>query len=111
MTVLFYTLVVAFGLAAALTPLAGRLAVRYGLIDRPGGWRKIHPRPVPVAGGLAVLLASAGAVAVTLMVPSGLSDRLPTGGWLAGLGLAAIVICAVGVADDYARLRGRHKLL
>jgi UDP-N-acetylmuramyl pentapeptide phosphotransferase/UDP-N-acetylglucosamine-1-phosphate transferase len=50
-------------LCAILTPLVIRLAVRLNLIDRPGG-RKIHPRPVPMLGGLAI----AGAVLITLPV-------------------------------------------
>src|SRR5262249_50288950 len=33
------------------------------------------------------------------------------GGTLLGLGLAALVICVVGVADDFGRLRARQKVL
>src|SRR3712207_813200 len=34
---------------------ANRLAPRMGLIDHPDGKRKLHSRPVPTTGGLAML--------------------------------------------------------
>jgi UDP-GlcNAc:undecaprenyl-phosphate GlcNAc-1-phosphate transferase len=43
-------------LAMGLTPLARRLAPRLGMIDLPSA-RKVHVRPVPRIGGLAIFLA------------------------------------------------------
>src|SRR2546430_1851581 len=43
----------AFALAAALTPLVARLAQRAGMLDIPGG-RRLHPRLIPRPGGLAI---------------------------------------------------------
>ena len=40
-----------------LTPLAIRLAPHLGAIDHPGAERRIHQRPIPRTGGLAVALA------------------------------------------------------
>src|SRR5262249_6308755 len=94
------------------TPLARAVAARYRLVDRPDGRRKIHQRPVPVSGGLAVLVAAALAVAGALLLPGPLQEELHVKGQtLLGLLLAATAICAVGVTDDYVRLRGRYKLL
>jgi len=43
-------------LATLLTPLMRRLAVRLGIVDRPTA-RKIHTRPTPLMGGVAIYLA------------------------------------------------------
>ena len=43
--------------AFVLTPLSMRLAVRAGAIDEPDSGRRIHVRPIPRAGGLAVVTA------------------------------------------------------
>src|SRR5947209_4268211 len=43
----------AFALAFGTTPLWEKFCLRIGLMDDPGH-RKIHDRPVPLAGGLAV---------------------------------------------------------
>ena len=57
-TALFPTLVlvVAFALAAALVPVATRLARRHGVLDDPGP-RKVHAAPTPRIGGIAVWAA------------------------------------------------------
>src|SRR5882724_6678283 len=44
----------AFVVAFGSLPLWKRIFLRYGLMDDPGH-RKIHDRPIPLAGGLAVL--------------------------------------------------------
>ena len=49
-------LVVAFALAALLVPLSVRLARRFGVLDDPGP-RKVHARPTPRIGGIAVWAA------------------------------------------------------
>ena len=48
---------IAFGCAVVLTPVARALAQRLGAIDKPDGHRKLHERPVPLFGGVAVYLA------------------------------------------------------
>jgi UDP-GlcNAc:undecaprenyl-phosphate GlcNAc-1-phosphate transferase len=72
-----------------LTPVAMVAANRFGIIDRPIGM-KIHKRPTPLLGGVAVFVAFA--VAVVIAAP--LND--PVRGVLLG-GLAAVV---VGVLDE-----------
>jgi UDP-GlcNAc:undecaprenyl-phosphate GlcNAc-1-phosphate transferase len=108
----FIALVTSFGLALVLTPVARRLARRVGLVDRPDGARKTQTEPIPVAGGLVVLISVGLALAVVYFTPwwgslSQLAGELPLLGLLAG----SVGICILGVADDCGRLRGRHKLL
>lgn len=101
----------AFTLSLLLTPLAGLLARRAGLVDRPDSRRKLHREPIPTAGGLAVLvsvvIAGGGALTWLTFTQGGPRDLGPLWGLLAG----GVAICALGVADDYNLLRGRHKLL
>ena len=86
--------VVAFALALVLTPLAGRVATRLGLVDAPAsngnraGPLKIHIRPIPVLGGAAVVAAALGAVVIL--------------GWGPMVWVAAAVAVALGsgIADD-----------
>jgi UDP-GlcNAc:undecaprenyl-phosphate GlcNAc-1-phosphate transferase len=92
--------------------LARALADRFGPVDQPDGRRKIHGKPIPVAGGIAVLLALFGGLAISLLGPG------PTNGWfeeqglfLPGLLLASFVIVAVGLVDDFRGLGSKHKLL
>jgi UDP-N-acetylmuramyl pentapeptide phosphotransferase/UDP-N-acetylglucosamine-1-phosphate transferase len=84
---------VALAVALVLTPVAATVASRLGVVDHPGPL-KVHTRPVPYLGGLAVL----GALA------AGAGWRV--GLWLLPVGLA----CGLGLADDITDLDARVRL-
>jgi UDP-GlcNAc:undecaprenyl-phosphate GlcNAc-1-phosphate transferase len=113
MTILpfFVTFGAALALCLLITPVVRSVALRVGLVDEPDGRRKIHARPVPIAGGIAVLLTAGTVLAIVLSVDgpwqSGLSDRWPI---FLGLAFSAVVVAIVGVIDDYRGMRGLHKL-
>jgi UDP-GlcNAc:undecaprenyl-phosphate GlcNAc-1-phosphate transferase len=82
------------------------LAVRVGLVDRPDH-RKQHDFATPAVGGLAILLALAACLLLaraTSLAPGFARPQIQ------GLGLAAIVIVAAGVADDLYRLKWPYRL-
>lgn len=104
---------VSFGLSLLLTPLARSIARKCGLTDKPDQRRKLQSDAIPVAGGIAVFLASLATIG--LMFLTGYAEweeefASQSFQWI-GLGLASLVITCVGVADDLGKLRGRHKLL
>jgi UDP-GlcNAc:undecaprenyl-phosphate GlcNAc-1-phosphate transferase len=100
------------GASLLLVPPARRLARRWGLVDRPDGRRKLHDEAMPMTGGIAVLAATVGVLAPAFLLSGPVADALAKqADGLLGLLLGAAIICAVGVADDLHRLRGRHKLL
>ena len=86
-------MLIGFAAACILTPLARTMAVRCGVIDRPVG-PKIHVRPTPLMGGVAVYLSFVLA-ALTILPPT-----KPVVGLLLG-GLVAVV---VGVLDEIRNL-------
>src|SRR5438067_8987263 len=105
----------AFALAAALTPLVARLAQRAGMLDMPGG-RRVHPRPIPRPGGLAIALAFGSAIFGFWLV-----DRLAGHPFLIPeevrssrftlTAIAALLGMAVGLIDDMLELRARWQFL
>ena len=112
MTPLLVVFASSFCLCLFLTPLIRALADRFGLVDRPDGRRKLHHKPIPLAGGIALLLSLFGALAVSLIGPAPVNA--PFGEqelFLPGLLSATLVIGAVGLIDDFRRLRCLHKLL
>lgn len=87
----------ALGVALLATPAARRIAVRAGVLDRPGR-HKGHREPVPYLGGVAIAAAFfAGTVVAALAAPAAANRRF---GVLLTL---AVLIGAVGLVDD---LRG-----
>jgi UDP-GlcNAc:undecaprenyl-phosphate GlcNAc-1-phosphate transferase len=84
-----------------LTIPVRRLALRFGMVDQPGP-RKVHVKPIPLFGGIAIYLAFALAILVTVHgVP-----QQQVAGILAGATLLAIV----GFLDDGKFLHHQVKL-
>jgi UDP-GlcNAc:undecaprenyl-phosphate GlcNAc-1-phosphate transferase len=87
----------------AVTPIAIKAAIRFQLIDQPNSSpHKIHQRPMPKAGGLAIGLAI---LSINL-----LSGNLQSGTIRAIL-LASVIIFLFGLWDDTHLLPPRWKLL
>ena len=85
---------VAFGLSLLLTPLAGKAAIRLGIVDAPDHKLKSHKKPTPYLGGASLFLSFALAVMIAkLMVFHTLHGVLAI---LAGSGL----VFALGLVDD-----------
>lgn len=102
----------AFVCSAVATPLVRCVALRIGLVDAPDGRRKIHGGTIALGGGVAVLLSMGFVVAFALAGPLSVNNYAQERqGLLFGLAAAAVILCAVGLFDDYFELRARHKLL
>ena len=91
-------------------PTPGRALRAGGQLPTAGA--RFTAAPSPSAAASPSWRPPASRVAAALAVPGPVRDEL-AGRWpmVLGLSLAAVLICAVGVADDYRLLRGRYKLL
>jgi len=96
----YYLLVfgVSAGVTFAATPLVRRVSLALGWIDRPSD-RKIHPRPTPTAGGIAIYLGMAAGLVATRFVPF-LQDLYETSSDLDAAAIATTLILVLGVLDD-----------
>ena len=92
--------IVSAAVSLVLTPILRAAAQRVGLMANPGP-RRIHRRPVPTAGGLAIYLG----FWIPVLVAQGWNDTLV--GLLAG----STLITLVGLIDDYVELKPGAKLL
>jgi UDP-GlcNAc:undecaprenyl-phosphate GlcNAc-1-phosphate transferase len=88
-------------LVLVLTPLVARIAPRIGGLDHGGDRPRVHTRPVPRIGGVAIVIAILVAAALWADVDG------PYRGMLIGTALVAIV----GLYDDIHGLRPSMKLL
>jgi len=53
MTTILFVFIIALIISLAITPVAGILGERFGDLDTPTA-RKVHTKPVPRSGGLAI---------------------------------------------------------
>ncbi len=88
---------VAAAVTFALTPAVWRFSTRWGAVVKPDE-RRIHERPTPTLGGIAMLIALLAAMGVARFLP-GFGPVFESSEPF-GLAIAAIVILAVGMLDD-----------
>ncbi len=105
---------VAFVLAAlvavVLTPLVRGLARRWGALDHALSSRKVHGRPVPRLGGIAIVAAFLAPVLALYVVDSDVGRQLWNGRRATGaLVLGGLAIAALGVVDDLRGLGAKGK--
>jgi UDP-GlcNAc:undecaprenyl-phosphate GlcNAc-1-phosphate transferase len=91
-------LLVTAGAAAVATPVVRFLAVRYGAIDRPSD-RKVHPKPTPTLGGVAIWVAIMAGLGTAYLMPA-FRGLFAVSSEPLGVALAGTVIMALGAVDD-----------
>ncbi|RPI24596.1 MAG: undecaprenyl/decaprenyl-phosphate alpha-N-acetylglucosaminyl 1-phosphate transferase [Acidobacteria bacterium] len=108
-----WTHLLIFGTAMAvcclLTPVCALVATRFGFIDQPSA-RKVHLRPTPRLGGLAIY---AGVIASVILLFTFEFGRQEPGMWaeLWGIVGGATVLVLVGLLDDRGLLHSLTKLV
>ena len=99
--------IVSFGLSMVLTPLAGELGRKLGLIDRPRD-HELQVKTIPRSGGYALLASFLIAVVASLLLLPRAPDELHR---IAGLVLGILLIVPIAVIDDFRRLGPLPQLL
>jgi UDP-GlcNAc:undecaprenyl-phosphate GlcNAc-1-phosphate transferase len=118
-----YVLVESFVVSLVLTTVVRRLALRLGVVDRPGA-RKIHTQAVPLLGGVAIFAA----INLVIFTNLALLLRAPQLGFpwleqnvlsflgentirpLIGVFAGGLIIFILGIVDDLRSLRPEVKL-
>jgi len=95
----------AFAVAVFATPVAMRLAHRYGILDIPDRTLKPHARPIPYLGGAAICLAWAVTIVVAMTTGTCQWPRL-----LPYL-LGGVAMSGLGLIDDIRPVLPRTRLL
>jgi len=85
-----------------MTPIVIRIAHRFGAIDVPKDERRMHKKPMPLWGGIAIFTG----FFVSMFIFSNISTVK-----LVGLFVAAIVVLITGMIDDIKPLGAKSKLL
>ena len=89
---------VVVGTTLLTTPLVRALAVRRGAVVKPDEHR-VHERPTPTLGGVAMLLGFLAGMAVAWRLDA-FKDVFSGNTEAAGVVLAAVIVLVVGVIDD-----------
>ena len=92
--------IIAWCIAFALTPACVKIAAKIGAIDVPEDDRRVHKKPIPRLGGLAIFLG----VAISILIIVPISKQL------IGILISGTLITLVGIMDDIHHLSAKKKL-
>jgi UDP-GlcNAc:undecaprenyl-phosphate GlcNAc-1-phosphate transferase len=104
-------LVAAFISALAATALCKKVALRFGIVDRPDSLVKTHKEPIAYLGGVGMLIGLTVGILAGIYLLRGDPAFPQELRWFLGVLVGAAIACFVGLADDILNLRPRHKLL
>ena len=81
---------ISVAVAFAATPLSIKLAHKFGVIDQPKDARRVHKKPIPRFGGMAIFLGSMAA----MLIPAGMNNKI-----LVAM-IGGLCMYGLGVFDD-----------
>lgn len=92
---------IAFAISLAATPFVKNLAYKIGAVDVPDNERRVHKKPIPRLGGLAIFYGFLIAVLCFAKVDQQLK----------GIIIGSLIIVGVSIIDDVKQLRALIKLV
>jgi UDP-GlcNAc:undecaprenyl-phosphate GlcNAc-1-phosphate transferase len=99
---LYILALVSITISAMLTPIIKKFAIRIKVIDIPKDNRRIHKKPIPLLGGLAIYFS----FIITLILKKGTLSNQEI-----GILIGATIIAVGGFLDDKFEIRPWQKLL
>jgi UDP-GlcNAc:undecaprenyl-phosphate GlcNAc-1-phosphate transferase len=100
-------LVVSFVVGLIATWMSKKVALKYGIVDKPNDTVKTHKEPIAYLGGIGIL---AGLAAGILTGTCCFQEDVCISRWLMSILTGAAIACFVGLIDDVYDLRPSHKL-
>mgnify|MGYP001612559717 CR=1 FL=1 len=99
-----------FFLTLILTPFIKGLALKYNITDKPGADRKIHHKPIPLLGGLAIFISTSMVIFVFRWLELANFSQIPDK-FLISVFLAGLILMVGGFLDDRYNLRPGQQII
>lgn len=96
--------------ALAATALCKKIALKFGIVDKPDNLVKTHKKPVAYLGGVGMLVGFAVGVLTGLYLTRDM-ELAVAAKWLLGTLGGAVIACSVGVIDDLFDISPGRKML
>jgi UDP-GlcNAc:undecaprenyl-phosphate GlcNAc-1-phosphate transferase len=104
-------LVFSFACALAATALCKKIALKFGIVDKPDNRVKTHKGTVAYLGGVGILIGLTAGILAGMYCFLGREHPPSTFAWLFGVLAGGAIVCFVGLVDDIFDLRPYQKML
>jgi UDP-GlcNAc:undecaprenyl-phosphate/decaprenyl-phosphate GlcNAc-1-phosphate transferase len=104
--------ILSFIVAFSATPIARKIAFKWGAIDVPRDDRRMHKKPIARLGGIAIIAGFLIAVlfnsfSAYISTNSSFRPNIQFIGFLVGI----LIITSIGIIDDIRQIKARYKLV
>jgi UDP-GlcNAc:undecaprenyl-phosphate/decaprenyl-phosphate GlcNAc-1-phosphate transferase len=106
-----FALILAFFACLIMTPIVIWLARKYKVLDTPDGERKIHKKPTPLMGGLAIFVSFNAVVLFYSLITGDLIGDTILLRNIFGITLGSLFLIVGGVLDDKYNLKPKWQIL
>ena len=112
MAIIYSLIVVVFFICLALTPIVIKMAKKYNLVDIPKDERRVHNKPMPRVGGIAIVISMFIGLGIYYLITKNIPSIALNKKFIGYL-IGGVVIFAMGLIDDIFNLKLglRSKLL
>jgi UDP-GlcNAc:undecaprenyl-phosphate GlcNAc-1-phosphate transferase len=110
MPIVYTITIISFLVCFAITPLVIKMAVKYNLVDIPKDERRVHSKPMPRVGGIAIVVAVYFALAVYYFITKDIPSIALNEKFI-GYAIGGLVIATMGFIDDVFTLKARYKFV
>lgn len=104
-------IVISFFCSLVATWLCKKIALKFGIVDRPDDKVKTHKKPIAYLGGLGMFIGFAVGILAGIYCILGEDYIAGAIKWLLGILAGAAIACFVGVVDDIFDLSPARKIL
>ena len=110
MTIIYSIIAIVFCVCLGITPIIIKIAKKYNLVDIPKDARRVHNKPMPRVGGIAIVISMFIGLAIYYLVTKNIPSIALNEKFL-GFLFGGIIIFAMGLLDDIFNLKARYKFL
>lgn len=104
-------LIISVLFALASTWLCKKVAIKFGIVDKPDNFVKTHKKPIAYLGGVGMFAGLAVGVLVGIYLIKDYPNFNKSLLWLIGIFVGAFIACFVGLIDDLFDITPKKKLL
>ena len=110
MAAVYIIIGITFILSIILTPVTIKIAHKFNLVDIPSDKRRIHKKPMPRVGGIAIVLSMAIGFFIYYLFTRNI-ESIALDRKFVGYAIGAFIIALMGIIDDIFNLRARYKFI
>jgi UDP-GlcNAc:undecaprenyl-phosphate GlcNAc-1-phosphate transferase len=104
-------LLASFFTALAATALCKKIALKYGIVDKPDDTVKTHKEPIAYLGGIGILIGLLAGILTGVAFINDINQFYHIFKWLIGILAGGAIACTIGLTDDILDIKPWQKIL